>query len=262
MSCDDATSRDRGLDDPAVREIAMMLVSSAENSTLNWRSAYSYIEYDVEGNDAENRGYTAGIVGFTSRTSDLLAVVLEYSDTAPKNPLSEYIPALRAAPGSSGTAGLGTDFEASWREAARDPRFRRIQWEVAHRLYIEPATRAAESDGLKALGQFVYVDAAIMHGLGSARGIGAERGLAGIRTQARARATTPREGGGESAYLEAFLDERVTQMRASKAHQDVSRVETAQRRFLREGNMCLQLPLAWSVYGKPFKVTELEQTGY
>lgn len=240
----------------------MMLVSSAENSTLNWRSAYSYIEYDVEGNDDENRGYTAGIVGFTSRTSDLLAVVQEYSAQAPGNPLSEYIPALRVANGSASTEGLGSEFEASWRQAAQDPRFRRIQWDVASRLYIEPATRTAESDGLGALGQFAYVDAAIMHGLGSARGIGGERGLAGIREQARARAKPPREGGDESAYLDALLDARVTQMRGTRAHQDVSRVETAQRRFLREDNICLRLPLSWSVYGKPFSVSELEQTGY
>ena len=49
--------------DPAKKEIAMQLVSAAENSTLCWKEQYKYIEYNVENNDKENRGYTGGIVG-------------------------------------------------------------------------------------------------------------------------------------------------------------------------------------------------------
>ncbi|MFD9239752.1 chitosanase, partial [[Kitasatospora] papulosa] len=33
-----------GLDDPAKKDIAMQLVSSAENSTLDWKAQYGYIE--------------------------------------------------------------------------------------------------------------------------------------------------------------------------------------------------------------------------
>ncbi|MGW2059062.1 chitosanase, partial [Streptomyces sp. NPDC001840] len=33
-----------GLDDPAKKEIAMQLVSSAENSSLDWKAQYGYIE--------------------------------------------------------------------------------------------------------------------------------------------------------------------------------------------------------------------------
>ncbi|MYZ41003.1 hypothetical protein GT002_39335, partial [Streptomyces sp. SID4917] len=32
-----------GLDDPAKKEIAMQLVSSAENSSLDWKAQYGYI---------------------------------------------------------------------------------------------------------------------------------------------------------------------------------------------------------------------------
>ncbi|MGW2054939.1 chitosanase, partial [Streptomyces sp. NPDC001840] len=32
------------LDDPAKKEIAMQLVSSAENSSLDWKAQYGYIE--------------------------------------------------------------------------------------------------------------------------------------------------------------------------------------------------------------------------
>ncbi|MFE2103913.1 chitosanase, partial [Streptomyces sp. NPDC059468] len=33
-----------GLDDPAKKETAMRLVSSAENSSLDWKAQYKYIE--------------------------------------------------------------------------------------------------------------------------------------------------------------------------------------------------------------------------
>ena len=50
--------------DPVKKEIAMRLISSAENSSLNWRAQYGYIE-DID----DGRGYTGGIVGFCSGTN-------------------------------------------------------------------------------------------------------------------------------------------------------------------------------------------------
>src|SRR6185295_14919320 len=48
---------------PHKKDIAMQLVSSAENSSLDWRAQFSYIE-DI----GDGRGYTAGIIGFCSGT--------------------------------------------------------------------------------------------------------------------------------------------------------------------------------------------------
>src|SRR5271170_623863 len=79
----DASALKPGLRDPAKREIAMQLVSSAENSSLDWKAQYAYIEYNVEHNEAENRGYTAGIIGFTSKTHDMLEVVRYYNQLSP-----------------------------------------------------------------------------------------------------------------------------------------------------------------------------------
>jgi chitosanase len=79
-------------------------------------------------------------------------------------------------------------------------------------------------------------------------------GMRGVRKRALARAATPAAGGDERAYLEAFLDERVVEMRKEAAHEDVTRIETAQRRFLREGNLDLTAPLQWSVYGDRFEI--------
>ncbi|GGQ39752.1 hypothetical protein GCM10010166_03270 [Couchioplanes caeruleus subsp. azureus] len=224
-----------GLATPAKKELALRLVSSAENSTLDWREEFDYIE-DI----GDGRGYTAGIVGFCSGTSDMLALVTEYTRRSPGNKLAKYLPALRAVDGSDSHKGLDPGFTAAWRAAAADPVFRNTQEDERDRMYFDPAVTLAVADGLRALGQFAYYDAAVMHGMS---------GLREIRAAALQAAKTPKLGGDETVFLERFLDARVREMRTEEAHSDVSRVETAQRTFLRAGNLDLNAPLTWRVYG-------------
>jgi chitosanase len=122
---------------------------------------------------------------------------------------------------------------------------RRAQNAERDRVYFDPAVSLGKADGLNALGQFAYYDAAVVHG---------PDGMKAIRKRAAAKAPTPAAGGGEIAYLEAFLDERVAEMRKEAAHEDVTRIQKAQRRFLREGNVDLKPPLRWSVYGDQYEV--------
>jgi chitosanase len=113
-------------------------------------------------------------------------------------------------------------------------------------VYFNPSVALAKQDGLNALGQFAYYDAAVVHGFD---------GMKSVRERALRRAATPADGGSEVTYLHRFLDERVVEMKKEAAHEDVTRIEKAQRRFLREGNLHLNLPLRWSVYGDPFSIT-------
>jgi chitosanase len=73
-----------------------------------------------------------------------------------------------------------------------------------------------------------------------------------IRARAMKKAKTPAQGGNEVTYLNAFMDERVVEMLKEEAHSDVSRIETAQRVFLKNGNLDLNTPLSWKVYGDSF----------
>ena len=228
------------LDDPKRKEIAMRLVSSAENSSLNWRAQYGYIE-DI----GDGRGYTAGIVGFCSGTSDMLAVVTEYTRRKPDNRLARFLPALRTVDGSDSHAGLDPGFTAAWKAAAADPVFQKTQEDERDRVYFGPAVTLARTDGVRALGQFAYYDAAVMHGMS---------GLRHIRADALRTAKPPRQGGDEIAWLTAFLDARVREMRTEEAHSDTSRVDTAQRVFLARRNLDLNTPLTWSVYGDRFSI--------
>jgi chitosanase len=233
-----------GLAAPREKEIAMELVSSAENSTLDWRSAYGYIE-DI----GDGRGYTAGLIGFCSGTGDMLALVRSYARAEPDDPLAPFLPALRRVDGSASHAGLGAPFVAAWKRAAHDPVFRRLQMRELDRVYFDPAVRRAKADGLGTLGQFIYYDAIVMHGPGASAD-----SFGGIRRRAVAAAPTPAEGGSEVDYLNAFLDVRRAQMKTEAKHGDTSRIDDEQRVFLREGNLALRPPLVWHTYGDRYEI--------
>jgi len=224
----------------AKKEIAMQLVSSAENSLLDWRAQYRYIE-DI----GDGRGYTAGIIGFCSGTGDMLEVVRTYAKARPRNRLARFLPALRRVNGTASHRDLGRRLVTAWRRAAKDKAFQRAQNRERDSVYFEPSVKLAKSDGLGALGQFAYYDAAVVHGFS---------GMQGIRMRAVGAAQTPSAGGDEVAYLDTFLDERVVEMKKEAAHEDVTRIETAQRRFLRERNLALDPPLRWSVYGDDYSI--------
>jgi chitosanase len=238
-----------GLKDPAKKEIAMELVSSAENSSLDWKGQYGYIEYNVEKNEKENRGYTGGIIGFTSRTHDMLELMKYYDKIAPGNLLEKYLPTLRQVDGTSSKKGLGNAFERDWKSAGDDPMFRQAQDHERDRVYFDPAVDQAQRDGLRTLGQFIYYDAIVMHGDGDD-----PSSFGGIRAAAMKKAKPPAKGGDETLYLNAFLDARKAAMQSEEGHSDTTRVDTMQRVFVREGNLDLNPPLNFKVYGDSYTI--------
>ncbi|NGO14011.1 chitosanase [Streptomyces sp. HC44] len=235
-----------GLSAPKKKELAQQIVASAENSTLNWRDQYGYIE-DI----GDGQGYTAGIIGFCTGTHDLLVLVESYTKEHPDNGLARYMPALRKVDGTDSHEGLDPGFTAAWKREAEVAAFRKAQDAVRDRIYFEPAVRLAKLDGLGTLGQFIYYDAMVLHGPGTG-----PNGFYGLRERALSEADTPAQGGKEKAYLDIFLDIRRTAMKSKKAHRDTTRIDTAQRRFLYDGNFDLDAPLEWAVYGETFRVPD------
>ena len=131
----------------------------------------------------------------------------------------------------------------AWRTAARTRRSRPRRSASATASTSTPSVKLAKRDGLGALGQFAYYDAAVVHGF---------TGHAQIRARVLARPRPPAAGGDESAYLSAFLDERRIEMLKEKAH---SRAPPAGRppaaEVPHEGNLELHLPLIWTVNTTP-----------
>lgn len=239
-----AAIRGDGLDAPYKKDIAMQIVSSNENSSLDWRAQYGYIE-DIH----DGRGYTAGIIGFCSGTGDMLELVETYTNTAPRNPLARFLPALRKVNGTDSHKGLGAPFVHAWKVAAERKDFEQAQNAERDRVYFDPAVRRAKADGLGTLGQFIYYDAMVMHGPGSDH-----HSFGGIRAAALRHAQTPAQGGDETTYLNAFLDSRRWVMRHERGHHNTTRIDTEQRVFLREGNLELDPPLVWHVYGDRYEI--------
>ncbi|MCH0562765.1 MULTISPECIES: chitosanase [unclassified Streptomyces] len=233
-----------GLAAPAKKELAQKIVSTAENSTLRWRTAYDRVE-DI----GDGCGYTAGIIGFCTGTHDLLSLVEHYTEDHPGNGLEPYLPALRKVDGTDSHQGLDPGFRAAWKAEAQLPVFRAAQDHERDHVYFAPSVRLAKLDGLGTLGQFIYYDAMVFHGPGIDRD-----GFYVLRDRAMEKVKTPAEGGDEKTYLSTFLGIRRAAMKERRATLDTSRIDTAQRRFLANGNMDLTTPLVWSVYGERYRL--------
>lgn len=228
-----------------LRKEVFALVSSAENSTIDYSKEYGYIE-DI----GDGRGYTAGIIGFTSGTGDMLDVVSRYTQLKADNALSDYIPALKNVIWTDSHEGLGDAFVEAWKEAATTDEMIQAQNDILNQQYMVPAISYAKEDDLSPLGQYIYYDALVVHGSGDS-----DDCFEAIRNAALKTCDSPAQGGDEAAYLTAFLDARVVVMKMEEAHSDLSRLDT-QRKFLDEGNYSLTLPLSWTMYGDPFTLTE------
>lgn len=234
------------------KEITLELVSTAENSTKDWTSAYAYIE-DI----GDGRGYTAGIVGFCSGTGDMLDLVRYYSSTTPGNPLQRYLPALQrimAAPYASRPGlshmWLGRRFAIAWVTAAKTARFQDAQRAERDRVYWNPALAAAKEDGLSRLGLYIYYDISVNHGPGLDPG-SFERVIADVKAHGH---RSPAQGGSEIDYLRAIVTARDAVLRDWGNYQVDGR-STIAGKLLREQDLNLGLPLRWDVYGDAFSIT-------
>ena len=233
-----------GISSGELRKEVFALVSSAENSSIDYAEQYAYIE-DI----GDGRGYTAGIIGFTTGTGDLLEVVERYSELKPENELEKYISALEQVNGTDSHDGLGETFEKAWTDAAQSEEMIQAQNDILDEQYMNVALRYAEEDGLRPLGQYIYYDALVVHGSGDSND-----SFEAIRNAALEKEKAPSDGGDETAFLTAFLDARIPVMQMEAAHSDLSRLN-AQRKFLNEENFDLALPLEWTMYGEAFSLT-------
>jgi hypothetical protein len=192
---------------PTFQELAYQLTSIAENSTLDWTTAYGYIE-DIN----DNRGYTGGLVGFTSGTGDMLQLVQQYTAANPGNPLASFIPKLQECAtigfgtGASAAAAskLGAPFITAWKNAAiSDPLFRKAQRDMRKSMYWDDALTQALADGVGPLGLAIYYDVLVNHGVGTD-----SESFGGILTYVRASNTKPASGGSQTTWLNAITDRR------------------------------------------------------
>jgi chitosanase len=261
--CTHSTGSTSGVE--VVQEKAFQLTSTAENSTVAWWENYDYIQDILDG-----RGYTGGIVGFTSATGDMLELVQDYAARKTTgNALAPYLPNLQRCAdfgdtvssavygvnggGASTKANteLGAAYRTAWANAANtDAVFRLAQRDYRARVYWQPAYVAAQADGLGPLGIAIYYDTSVNHGPGQASG--SDGSFDNIR--ARTTGTKPSAGGSESTWLTNFLNVRSSVLTAWGDNPSDGRISMF-RGLLTAGKLTLATPFSWSVYGDTFTMS-------
>jgi chitosanase len=240
---------------PVKKQIFLEMVNSAEQSALDWTTAYPYCE-DI----GDGRGYTTGIAGFTTdsagATTDdgpgVLGVVLNYNQVTPNNVMQKYTSALQMT-----TTGSKTKIDAvgafctDWKTAAGDATFEDAQQHDFDITAFDPARVLAREDGLGVLGQALYVDDSILNGYGG------NPSLVHDVAAAKAAATTPAQGGDEMTYLTAFVAAYRASIEADPGHASdgsVGRTDTMWGPLVTAGNFDLHTPLHWSMYNQAFDI--------
>ena len=238
-----------------VQEKAFEITSTAENSTKDWTAQYTYIQ-DI----GDNRGYTGGIVGFTSATLDMLTIVKNWTAIAPGNILAKYIPGLTtctsigigSGASSAAASNLGSAFITAWHTASADPVWQQVQRDYRESVYWTPAYTAAIADGLGPLGQALYYDTSVNHGPGVANSN--DGSFDDIRS--RTTGTKPSNGGSETTWLTNFINVRSAVLSGPLFNDNPSdgRI-TMFRAFVTAANFSLTCPFSWSIYGDSFTMS-------
>jgi len=185
---------------------ANKIISIFENGTPNLQ--YDYIEHIDD-----QHGYTAGIVGYTSATGDMLEVIEKYTQIKSNNILRKYIPELERL----NDIYIENNYELSeeganvdnlqglvddWKIATEDSRFKKLQDDERDRMYYYPALSLANRYEIKyPLTLLTIYDAVIQHGVDGVKDI-----IKKINLQ------SPRESGDEIAWLKAFNTQRYNVM--------------------------------------------------
>ncbi|KAJ3155027.1 hypothetical protein HDU89_007217 [Geranomyces variabilis] len=176
------------------KSMVQQLTNTFENSQLNF--AFDYCS-DIN----DGRGYTCGVVGFTTSTHDAYDVVNTYVNSG--NYSSEFDPyiarlATLNATGDASTKGL-SGFCDAWYAASSNPTFRAVQIAKVDSLYYYPSQNISDTLQLTlAAARGQLYDAAIQHGLES-----------DPDSMPSMVARVPRTAGmTEDAWLAAFMAER------------------------------------------------------
>jgi chitosanase len=240
------------LDDPVTKEKVLEITATAENSTLDWTTTYGYIE-DIK----DGRGYTAGIIGFTSAPGDMRVLLRHYSDIAPGNSLEKFLDefdAIMAVPYDQRAAKSHElldpqNFVAAWKSAAaNDPKFKQAQRDERERTYYNPALAQAKADGVGPLGLWLLYDISVNHGPGTD-----SQSFGGIVAAAQAQSPPPSKGGSEKNYLLA-LDQKRTAVLTQWGDNQPNGRDEATRELINAGEFALDPPVTWHMYGEVFTI--------
>ena len=226
--------------DQQTRHRVEEVVSVFENSSLKLQ--YAYIEALGDG-----RGYTAGRMGATTATGDLLATVQRYLKIDSNSEFKKILPLLveRAKSESGSIVGLES-LPRLWKQAARDPKFVQVQDELENEMIYLPTVKLTKKAKVKShLGFLCLYDTLVQHG---------EEELTQIL--ARLKPAYP----SEAAFLSDFLDLRFQFLYfpGDPSTRDEWRESSgrifALKKLIREKNLTLEGPFSINPFGEAFVI--------
>ncbi|KAJ1965917.1 hypothetical protein GGI12_000438 [Dipsacomyces acuminosporus] len=146
------------------KSIAFQITNIYENGNTSFH--YDYCE-DIK----DGRGFTSGIVGFTTATADAWVVIQEYHRlTGGKDAMAKYDAILQrlAKSGSDSTSDL-SGYCDTWKAlGSSDAKFRAAQDKIRDDMYFDPAQKYADRLGLRlSITQGQLYDTGVQHGTGS-----------------------------------------------------------------------------------------------
>ena len=251
-----ATNNNNIFANEELRKTTLALVSAAEHTSYKYDEQFNAPPENIR----DERGLTAGLIGFTTNGDDMKHFIDEYNKINPNNPMKKYTGAIYNVSGTEKTDGLeGAD--KAWKDAAKNDRDNMIKAQkrvIAHD-YMEVAEKYAEKDGLKSkLSRYIYFDAIVKHGPGRDKNAKVKDWSFGdLRAHARDGVKTPLQGGDEKAYLKNFVGKRYDSTHAENEYlkkQDPSfdsknttdRLDT-QMKLLDDNNFDLKLPINYKI---------------
>ena len=149
---------------PCQISIFQQLTNMFENSQLNF--AFDYCE-----NINDGRGYTSGIIGFTTGTADAYQVIQCYANQGGVE-FNSMIGILQNLAARTSTApdrmvadvtGLES-YCSAWKTAAKNQNFKKCQLDVMKGMYLNPAMALSGAFQLPITKGQIY-DTAIQHGV-------------------------------------------------------------------------------------------------
>ena len=243
-----------------LRKRCFALVGAAEDSELNYSKNYRSVSGDLE----DGRGITAGIIGFTSGTGDMKEMLDCYHKISPGNPLDgdrNNMENLKK-----------TKLSKDWHKAfdTDHDNFVKAQNYEVKKEDMDKAVKYAKKDGLSQLGQYIYFDALVKHGLDKDGDNGPSQwGFLQIRKYAHENTKTPAQGGNkndEIKYLKNFVgknyDSTIDEKNKNNEDKNVTDRLDFQMQQLNKRNLDLALPLKFKMNDTPFYLDQEKLNNY
>ncbi|KAI8900288.1 lysozyme-like domain-containing protein [Globomyces pollinis-pini] len=186
------------------KNIALKITTMFENSVQNF-------QFDYCQNIDDGRGYTSGIIGFTTGTMDASALIQVYCKQYPKGAVCKYIPQLKKL---DGFAAQGQDADSvkglegycdAWGTESQTETFQQAQINALEAMYYIPSQHYADEVGLTIpVGRSFFYDISIQQGPSGGADTLADM-IERISQPGPFHATAPIDGGDESLYIKNFM---------------------------------------------------------